>query len=89
MYHLSWSVKYSVGDCLLNDETVYLYDSSGPLLKGSYGLKLLLPKNQRSQYGVAFSRDNVESEEFQKVECPKDKLTSEDIEHIRNILNSN
>jgi hypothetical protein len=86
MYVFSWSVKYSVGDCLKNGETVYLFDSDGPLLKGSYGLKLLLPKDRRSEYGIAYPRDRVESDSFEKVGCPSEELSEEGINSVKEII---
>lgn len=86
MYTLNWSVKYSVGDCLKNGDEIYLFDKDGPILKGSYGLKLLLPKERRSEYGVAYPRESVEGENFQKIKCPIDELSEEDISLVKKII---
>jgi len=60
-------LKYKVGDCLKHGDKVYLYDSDGPTMKGSYGLLRILPT--RRDIGEAHPIERVEGGSYIKVDC--------------------
>ena len=62
------------------------FDSDGPLLKGSYGLKVLLPLNRRNDHGMAVPRTMVEDGSFKKIECPVGQIHSSDVKYIEKLL---
>lgn len=89
-YQFSWSVKYKLGDCLEYEGLVYVFDSEGPLFKGSYGMRQLIPPPDKSKFGhdlgTAIPRESVERK-YKKVECPIERLTPQNVEYINNLLN--
>jgi|GEM_PF-5172780 len=62
------SLKFSVGDCLQNGDEVYLFDSDGPVMKGSYGLLRIKPT--KGDIGETRPIESVEDGSFVKVDCP-------------------